>query len=116
MTTDVVHGHEDRRWRQTHLVSKLLSQLHGYREEQEDIIYPRDCALRLVPHESRHVLVVDDVVDGQDQLEALQVEGQGQFARQWGLKTSLKDERLDGMAHVSFSTTNNWSNHLLAIV
>ena len=63
------------------LVPELLSSLEADSEEQEDVIDPGDHGFRLVPVELGHVGlgIGHNMVDGEDQLEALQVKAQGQL-------------------------------------
>lgn len=65
-----------------YFIFQLLGGLHSDREEEQDLVNPGNDALGLVAVEFRDTLVVDDVVNGEDQLPALEVEAQGQVARE----------------------------------
>ena len=62
-----------------YLVPELLDHLHGHCQEDQNLVDPGDDAFGLVAVELGDALLVDDVVDAKDQLEALQVEAQSQL-------------------------------------
>ena len=61
-----------------HLLPELLRRLHPHCEQEKHLIDPGHDALSLVAAELWHALLLGDVVDGEDEFPALEVEAEGE--------------------------------------
>lgn len=89
-----------------YLIFELLAQLQADGEEHQNLVQPRYRALgvrRLVLHLA---VAVDQLVDGEDQLVALDVEADGQILRQIG-RQRLLQLRLRKQWHPNYPKTHH---------
>lgn len=84
----------------THLVFELLTQFLAIHQQEEHIVEPLHADLRLSRIELHCSLIVQQLIDGNDELVALQIETNGQVLGQIGhqrLHVATLDQLLDGL-------------------